>query len=99
MFEEALHIFPGLRALLPQHSPSPRLGRVMVVLQLALARSLGTDCHRFSIPPASPQLHLPGEAAGQAGPLPPVLGLGLLSYSSRPELCDVNVQHPWGGQG
>lgn len=72
----------------------------MVVLQLALLCSLGTDCHGFSIPPASPQLHLPGEAAGQGGPQSaPSAVSWAVSYSSRPDLCDVNVQHPWGGQG
>lgn len=70
----------------------------MVVLQLALLHSLGTVCQGFSTPLASPQLHLPGEAAGQGGPQSARSAVSwAVSYSSRPDLCDVNVQHPWGG--
>lgn len=49
--------------LLPQHHTRARLGGVM-----APADGLSTECCRFSIPPASPQLHLSGTAEGQAGP-------------------------------
>jgi len=65
------------------------------VLQLAQECSLGTDCHQFSVPLASPQLHLPGEAAGQAGPRPaPTAQSWAVSSSSVPDLCGADVQRP-----
>lgn len=77
VFGEVLHILPGLCTLLPQHPPSPRLGRAMAPAQTVAGPA------SLQPPPSSISL---GKLQGRLALGLPQLGLVLLAKAPAPRL-------------